>query len=392
MAGNFAEVYLAKQGHDGLVGINYLEKVQLATPAAVYGAMLAGVDYVLMGAGIPAQIPQLLDALAAGRPGELDVTVAGADPGTRHVARLDPAELFPDGPPPLARPAFLAIISSAVLAVYLARSPATAPDGFVLEGAHRGRAQRAAPRPAGAVEQQRARLRATGHHRPGESERAGQAVLDRGRPGGGRAAGPRAGRGRGRDPGRHGLRAVPGVRDGGRAARRAASAARWPAPSGCATSRPPRPAGFPFKVAQLPGTLADDAVYAARARLCDLGYLRVPYQRAGAGSGYRCPAEPPDAYQRKGGDVAETAGRRCLCNGLLATIGLGQRLDGGGTEPPVVTLGQDLGFLPGLVAAAGTDFTRRGRARLPAALTPGAAAPRQHRARYPVRRAGTGER
>src|SRR5674476_1386482 len=45
MVANFAEVWLAKEGHDGLVGINFLEKVQMATPSAAYGAMLAGVDY-----------------------------------------------------------------------------------------------------------------------------------------------------------------------------------------------------------------------------------------------------------------------------------------------------------------------------------------------------------
>ena len=38
---NFAEVSLAKEGHDGLVGINYLEKIQLPTLYALYGAMLA---------------------------------------------------------------------------------------------------------------------------------------------------------------------------------------------------------------------------------------------------------------------------------------------------------------------------------------------------------------
>jgi NAD(P)H-dependent flavin oxidoreductase YrpB (nitropropane dioxygenase family) len=31
---NFAEVWLAREGHDGLVGVNFLEKVQMATPAA----------------------------------------------------------------------------------------------------------------------------------------------------------------------------------------------------------------------------------------------------------------------------------------------------------------------------------------------------------------------
>jgi NAD(P)H-dependent flavin oxidoreductase YrpB (nitropropane dioxygenase family) len=58
VAGNFAEVWLAKEGHDGLVGVNFLEKIQTPTPWTAYGAMLAGVDYVLMGAGIPAHIPR----------------------------------------------------------------------------------------------------------------------------------------------------------------------------------------------------------------------------------------------------------------------------------------------------------------------------------------------
>src|SRR5450759_3989695 len=35
---NYAEVWLAKEGHDGVVGINFLEKVQMATPSAAYGA------------------------------------------------------------------------------------------------------------------------------------------------------------------------------------------------------------------------------------------------------------------------------------------------------------------------------------------------------------------
>jgi hypothetical protein len=70
------------------------------------------------------------------------------------------------------------------------------------------------------------------------------------------------------------------------------------------------PTGFPFKVAQLSGTLADDGVYGARPRLCDLGYLRVPYRRANGEVGYRCPAEPVVTYLRKGGSVEDTRGRR----------------------------------------------------------------------------------
>ena len=89
---NFAEVYLAKAGHAGLVGINLLEKVQLPNLATLYGAMLAGVDYVLMGAGIPRAIPAVLDHFAAGEPAELTLDVAGALPGEKFVSRFDPRD------------------------------------------------------------------------------------------------------------------------------------------------------------------------------------------------------------------------------------------------------------------------------------------------------------
>ena len=68
---NFVEVWLAREGHDQPVGINYLEKIQLPHLPSIYGAMLAGVDYVLMGAGIPLKIPGALDALAAPRAGHV---------------------------------------------------------------------------------------------------------------------------------------------------------------------------------------------------------------------------------------------------------------------------------------------------------------------------------
>ncbi|MEX0911878.1 MAG: nitronate monooxygenase, partial [Gemmatimonadota bacterium] len=47
MMANFCEVWLAKEGHDGTVGINLLTKVQMPNLGSLYGAMLAGVDYVL---------------------------------------------------------------------------------------------------------------------------------------------------------------------------------------------------------------------------------------------------------------------------------------------------------------------------------------------------------
>src|SRR3990172_2822375 len=70
---NFVEVWLAKQGHANPVGINYLEKIQAPTLPSLYGAALAGVDYVLIGAGIPRAIPRILDLLPSPQPPHLNL-------------------------------------------------------------------------------------------------------------------------------------------------------------------------------------------------------------------------------------------------------------------------------------------------------------------------------
>ena len=116
------------------------------------------------------------------------------------------------------------------------------------------------------------------------------------------------------------------------------------------------PTGFPFKVLRLEGTLSEPAVYEARQRLCDLGYLRELYRRSDGTVGYRCPGEPLEDYVRKGGPIEETHGRKCICNGLLATVGLGQRRKTG-PEPPIVTSGDDL-------ERRGSSARRAGRRRI----------------------------
>ncbi len=133
VAANYVEVFLAKEGHDGLVGINYLEKLQAPTLASLYGAMLAGVDYVLMGAGIPKSIPNVLDRLSVGRHVDLKLDVKGATADDNFRAFLDPAEFFRSDPPILRRPKFLAIVSSHTLAVMLARKVEVPVDGFIVE-------------------------------------------------------------------------------------------------------------------------------------------------------------------------------------------------------------------------------------------------------------------
>jgi NAD(P)H-dependent flavin oxidoreductase YrpB (nitropropane dioxygenase family) len=100
--------------------------------------------------------------------------------------------------------------------------------------------------------------------------------------------------------------------------------------------------GYPFKVASVDETISQDSVYDARERRCDLGYLREAYLTPTGSTGYRCAAEPVEAYVRKGGSIEATDQSTCLCNGLMATCGLGQFRVDGRREAPVVTSGDAL--------------------------------------------------
>lgn len=64
----FAEVWLAKQGHRGRILINFLNKIELPLIYAMYGAMLAGVDAILVGAGNPEGLPEICSRLANHEP------------------------------------------------------------------------------------------------------------------------------------------------------------------------------------------------------------------------------------------------------------------------------------------------------------------------------------
>lgn len=339
---NFAEVWLARRGHQGLVGVNYLEKVQMATPAAAYGAMLAGVDVVLVGAGIPRELPRLLSALARHEPVSLPVDVIGAPEGQRHTVDLDPVALLGKALPPLRRPVFLAIVSAHVLAEYLARDPTIRPDGFVIEGPLAG-GHNAPPRG-------RLTLDDDGQPRYGPRDDADLSRLTAiGLPfwlagSYGTSAGLKEALAAGAAGVQVGTLFALSHESGLRPDLRSQLLGQARDGSLRVRTDPAvSPTGFPFKVAQIPGTLADPERYNARPRLCDLGHLRVPYLRPSGAVGYRCPGEPVHMYLRKGGEAADTASRACLCNALLASIGLGQtRRTSGYTEDPLVTLGSSL--------------------------------------------------
>jgi NAD(P)H-dependent flavin oxidoreductase YrpB (nitropropane dioxygenase family) len=352
-AANFVEVFLAKEGHDGLVGVNYLEKIQMATPAAAYGAMLAGVDYVLVGAGIPAGLPSLLDSLAAGEPGEVAVDVHGSS-GARFSVGVSPEKEYGSSAE-LGRPKFLAIVASHVLASYLARDGRTRPDGFVVEGPVAG-GHNAPPR--GPVSFDEEGQPVYGPRDVVDLEKLGEFGLPFW------LAGAYGGPGQ-----------LAKAREVGAAGIQVGSAFALSEESGfdpvlkqafidsalagtlrVRTDALASPTGFPFKVADLPGTVADAEVYEQRRRACEAGYLRVPYRGEDGEIGYRCPAEPAAAYVRKGGSLEDTVGRRCVCNGLIAAIGLGQRHSDGAAEPALATIGQDLSFLPELLAPGSRSY------------------------------------
>ncbi len=49
-----------------------------------------------------------------------------------------------------------------------------------------------------------------------------------------------------------------------------------------------------------------------------------------------------EVYLQKEGKEEDMDGRKCICNGLMAGVGLGQKQKGGYQEKPLVTSGDDL--------------------------------------------------
>jgi NAD(P)H-dependent flavin oxidoreductase YrpB (nitropropane dioxygenase family) len=341
VAANFVEVFLAKEGHGGMVGINFLEKIQLPTLPSLYGAMLANVDYILMGAGIPRAIPGALDNLAKGLPAQLKIDVEGALAGEEYFSKFDPNAFWQGTAPILKRPYFLGIVASATLAITLARKASGRVDGFIVEGDTAG-GHNAPPR--GPMQ-----LTAAGEPLYGPRD---VPELDKIR-----ALGlPFWMAGSYGRPGKLGealqLGAI-GVQVGTAFAfcnesgiepelKRQAIKLSLAGKARVFTDPVASPTGFPFKVVQMNDTLSEADQYAARPRICDLGYLRHVYRKVDGKVGYRCPAEPVDDFLKKGGVLEDTHGRKCLCNGLAANVGLGQVRSETDFERALLTAGDDV--------------------------------------------------
>jgi nitronate monooxygenase len=348
LVGTFAEIFLAKEGHDNPIGVNLMEKIQLPNLFALYGAMLAGVDYVIMGAGIPREIPGVLDLLAHHKAVSLKLAVEGTTNGNQYQIRFDPEAFFGKKMPELKRPQFLSIVSSNTLAVMMKKKATGKVDGFIVE----------CPTAGGHNAPPRGKLDLSDNGEPvygardkidfekikslnlpfwlagswGRPERLSEA----------------------RSVGAEGIQIgtvfafseESGFSD---AIKKKVIQSIQTRKAMVFTDPLASPTGFPFKVLSVDGSLSDTGEYRRRRRICDLGYLRHLYERPDGKIGYRCPAEPVAAYVKKGGKPEETKGKKCLCNALLSNIGLAQRRSSGYVENTLITSGDDILTIFGLL-------------------------------------------
>ncbi len=341
-AATYSEVMLAKEGHDGWVGVNLLAKMKRYSLSCMYGAMLADVDAILMGAGIPIEEAEQISKLAAGETARLllDVDTSRApEAGASYYYELDPANLV-EQPRQLVPPMFFPIVASDALARIMdKRLPTGCITGWIIEGPVAG-GHNAPPRNKNYDEDGNPvydnrdlvnldRVAAVGYPYYlaggyGTPERLSEA-LELG------AAGIQVGSlfslaGESGYPTAIKSMVIQKIHEGATVVR---------------TDGRISATGFPFKVLELEGTLGMPENIDKRIRICDLGYLQQAYVDEKNRLQVRCPGEPVETYIKKGGKLEDTERRGCLCNALMSNIGLGQRTQDG-VEKPLFTAGDDL--------------------------------------------------
>ena len=319
--------------------------------------MLAGVDFVLMGAGLPLSIPGIVDRLSCWETVELELHVEDNSQRNLFTHRFDPHEFFSGELPSLSRPKFLGIVSSEIVGKVLLRKATGFIDGFVVEN-HTAGGHNAPPRKDD-------RLQSPSSSQFGQKDIPNiQKIKDLGKPfwlAGGYGS-----------P----LKLQEALHVGANGIQ-VGTAFAFCNESGILpeikqevlqqcingklevfTDFEASPTGYPFKLIRLKDTTTSWENDKERDRICDLGFLRHLYCRGGSEVGYRCPGEPVKNYLSKGGPYEEIIGKQCLCNGLLATIGLGQtRQDG--AELPMVTAGDDFSFVPHLITNSNVQYSAK---------------------------------
>jgi len=374
---NFCEIWLAKHHDDstptnqGFVGINCLTKIQLPNVPSLYGAMLAGCDYVIMGAGIPMEIPGILDDLSEQNDIQYNIDVDYAEAADERTQQhFSPAKFWQAAGKPemaettLKRPRFLPIVSSVLLAQSMlkrarGKGPTKGIDGFVIElptaGGHNAppRGFRYDP----VAKSHSVDLDARGQPVYGPKDKVDLAKFVKATKGlpfwlAGSYAKPDmfadvvALGGQGVQAGTlFALAEESGMSDH---TKQRVLSDLSEGDLSVFTDPVASPTGFPFKVLELEGTLSDKERYDARPRVCNLGYLRTGYLKKDGSVGYRCAAEPVKDWVRKGGEVEATIGRKCLCNGLMADAGVPQL-------SPFKREGEDDRYLEEILVTMGDD-------------------------------------
>ena len=346
---NFAEITLAKESHSNPIGINYLYKIQSVFLPSVYGAILAGVDSIFVGAGFPFGFKKVLNELTKGNSASMSVNVIG---GENYSLGFDPKNIFQKCPE-LDSPFFVGVVGN-----HLGAKALSDADGFVFEndlaGGHN------APNRDGTLTE-------SGEPHYGEKDYMNFGILNRllqknadsnGYMQPYWLAGTYANKlNQALEQGANGVQVgTPFAFSRGSGIRpELKKKVLEEIMNGAVvfTSPVASPSGFPFKVVLSKGTIVDPEVYNSRERICNFGYLIELYEENNQVH-LRCPAERIENYTRKGGKIENTVGKVCLCHSLLSTIGFG--IDG---EAPIVTSGSDLSSIKAIVNKKGIDYPEK---------------------------------
>lgn len=351
---NFALVWLAKEGHDFPVSINFMAKLELSILPGIFGAMLAGANFITVGAGMPDQIPPVMGAFLEGREAVYRLTVNGrrAEENSKYALRFNPREFFGEVPTALNLPGFLPIVSGYTLALKLANGDKLARQiaAIIISPENKGGGHKVLPRGNFSFTED-------GEPLYGPKDRVDPSAMnDLGYPWylAGNMSSLEAieeAMSQGAQGGQFGSIFATSEDSGWmREHRDLMRKLGYRGELRVRTELRFSPTGFGLNVADLPGTLSDPLVYVARKRVCDVSCLASLTTHEGKDV-FLCPAELPRKFHFKGG-TTETDDYRCLCNALLAAVGLGNPGD-----PPLFTFAKDHRYLRAIMEHEDDSYT-----------------------------------